>query len=394
MIPAFGLFCNPESRRVEGFCAATAKLLQQFPLEIPWLAVLEQKPWRKDWEVPLRFLRLESPGRNWAVEKQLLLWGTQVQDEEAHLGWRTVSPANLASLQMDHGLITPLRQWFLGWRKVLRELDAWSRQNGMSQNWISQPEHVICMFDKAATQVALETHAFPVPPTLGIPAGFDQLWELMKAAAVRRVFLKPCHGSSASGVVAVESSNRQIQAFTTVEPIYSTNHVRLYNHRRIRTCHGTAAVRDLVDSVCRERCIAQVWVPKAGIQGKPFDLRVVVIGGRARHVMVRLGHGPITNSQLLGGKGETTLLRKRIGEEQWDRILTLCEQALAICFPGTLYAGFDVLIEPNFRTPRIIEVNAFGDLLPRLLHEGRSTYEWEVLSALQRHPILSPTSST
>ena len=65
-------------------------------------------------------------------------------------------------------------------------------------------------------------------------------------------------------------------------------------------------------------------------------------------------------------------------------MLATCERALATCFPRSLYAGFDVLVEPDFRTVRIIEINAFGDLLPRVLHEGRDTYESEVHEALRQ----------
>src|SRR5439155_8249424 len=132
--------------------------------------------------------------------------------------------------------------------------------------------------------------------------------------------------------------------------------VRLYNRRRIRVWRGAAEVRRLVDAACGERCLAEVWIPKAGISGYPFDLRVVVIGGRARHVMLRRGRGPMTNSQLLGGKGDVETLRRRMGEEAWLEMLSTCEQAMAKCFPRSLYAGFDVLIETDFRTARILEV--------------------------------------
>jgi hypothetical protein len=117
-----------------------------------------------------------------------------------------------------------------------------------------------------------------------------------------------------------------------------------------------------------------------------------VIGGCARHVMLRLGRGPMTNSQLLGGKGDVEILRRRMGEDAWLAMLSLCEQAMAKCFPRSLYAGFDVLIEPDFRTARILEVNAFGDLLPRILHEGRDTYTWEV-EELARRPAAQVSAS-
>ena len=73
-----------------------------------------------------------------------------------------------------------------------------------------------------------------------------------------------------------------------------------------------------------------------------------------------------------------------MGEEAWSGLLTSCEQAMEKCFPRSLYAGFDVLLEPDFRTSWILEVNAFGDLLPRTLHQGRDTYAWEIDEALRR----------
>jgi hypothetical protein len=240
------------------------------------------------------------------------------------------------------------------------------------------------MFDKAACQSSLETAELAVPPSLGLPVSFDDLWERMRATGCRRIFLKPCHGSSASGVVALEASRHGIQAFTTVERIDTSGEIRLYNRRRIQVYRGAAEVRALVDSICPERCLAQVWVPKAGLAGKVFDVRVVVIGGRARQVMVRLGDGPMTNSALLGGKADASSLRARMGEDAWAGMLRLCERAMRECFPRSLYAGLDVLVEPDFRTSRILEVNAFGDLLPRNLHEGRDTYTWEVEQALER----------
>jgi hypothetical protein len=181
-------------------------------------------------------------------------------------------------------------------------------------------------------------------------------------------------------------SRDEVQAFSTVDLVETAEGIRLYNQRRIRVWRGASEVRRLVDAVCGERCLAQVWIPKAGLQGHPFDLRVFVVGGRARQVMMRLGRGPMTNSQLLGGKGDVEALRRRMGEAAWAGMMALCERALAECFPRSLYAGFDVLVEPDFRTAWILEVNAFGDLLPRILHEGLDTYQWEIAEAVRRRP--------
>lgn len=369
---------------MEGFYGALGRLRHESPVLVPWQFVLEGRAWPKSLNTLPKFLRLESSGRNWTVEQLLLLRGADLTDEERGHGWQRMSAESVGVLRNDPGRILPMRQWFLGWRQVLRELAAWSDANGVADRWICPPKDVICMFDKEACQRKLVEACKDVPPALGVPRSFDELWELMRAEGCRRVFLKPCHGSSASGVIALESTRSELQAHSTVEVVDDAGELRLYNRRRINRHRGVAEVRRLVDAICRERSLAQWWIPKAGLNGRSFDVRIVVIGGKARHVMVRLGLGPMTNSQLLGGKGSVETLRRRMGEDAWNVMLESCERAMAHCFPASLYAGFDVLVEPDFRTTRILEVNAFGDLLPRILHEGRTTYEWEIIEALGR----------
>lgn len=380
----FGLFCNPESRRTEGFSIALGRNLRQRPILVPWEWVLNGRDWSERLEPTPKFLRLESPGRNWSVERLLLMRGGMIEDEESARGWRSLPTTVVEDLPKDPGRVLPMRQWFLGWREVLSKVNEWTKNHAPAARWFCPPDDVICMFDKMACHQRLQSNGLPVPPSLGVPTNFDELWSLMSQSRARRVFIKPCHGSSASGVVALESTKREIQAFSTLELMDSADGLRLYNRRRIQTYRGAAEVRRLVDAICSERCLVEQWIPKAGICSKPFDLRVVVIGGKARHVMVRLGTGPITNSQLLGGKSEPDVVRDRMGTQAWNNALSLCEEAMQRCFPRSLYAGFDVAIEPNFRTVRILEVNAFGDLLPRVLHEGKDTYTWEIEEALRR----------
>jgi hypothetical protein len=61
-----------------------------------------------------------------------------------------------------------------------------------------------------------------------------------------------------------------------------------------------------------------------------------------------------------------------MGEDQLQAAFHLAEKAAA-CFPDSLYAGVDVLVD-NRHQPHIGEINAFGDLLPRLIHRGESAY--------------------
>ena len=55
---------------------------------------------------------------------------------------------------------------------------------------------------------------------------------------------------------------------------------------------------------------------------------------------------------------------------------------LIIGNPSSLHVGLDVLFEPGLAHHRIIEANAFGDLLPNLTLDGLSVYRWEIRAAL------------
>ena len=47
-------------------------------------------------------------------------------------------------------------------------------------------------------------------------------------------------------------------------------------------------------------------------------------------------------------------------------------------FPESLHLGLDVLFTPGFRSHYLLEINAFGDLLPNVVHRGVNAYEAEV----------------
>src|SRR5947207_10234061 len=173
----FGLFCNPESRRTEGFSIALGRRLRQRPRLVPWQWVLEGRDWERLLEAAPRFLRLESPGRNWNVERLLLLEGANIHDKESRCSWRRMSEEELAMPESEPGRVLPMRQWFLGWSRILKKLECWAHARGMESRWLCPPADVLCMFDKHACQLRLEAAEIPVAPALGIPRQFDELWE-------------------------------------------------------------------------------------------------------------------------------------------------------------------------------------------------------------------------
>ncbi len=153
---------------------------------------------------------------------------------------------------------------------------------------------------------------------------------------------------------------------------------------RVRRYTGAREISELIEAVCQERSLAEMWLPKAGFDGRRFDLRVIVIAGTAAHVVVRQSNGPMTNLHLGNQRGDLLRLRERMGEANWHTAMVTCEQTAA-AFPGSLYAAVDLLVSPSFRRAAVAEVNAFGDLLPNVLHDGRDTYSAE-LAALASRP--------
>jgi hypothetical protein len=186
--------------------------------------------------------------------------------------------------------------------------------------------------------------------------------------------------------VAVERYGARQRAITSAELVRENGETRLYNSLQVRTYTQPAEIGELIDAIARERVQVEVWLPKARLDGQYFDLRVVVIGGRPEHFVVRQSRSPMTNLHLGNRRGNREAFLARIEAADWFAVQQTCLRVME-CFPCTLYAGIDVALLPNFRDHAVLEVNAFGDLLPGIEVDGRDTYTAEV-EALQR--CLSP----
>jgi len=251
-------------------------------------------------------------------------------------------------------------------------------------------DDIALMFDKPRCQEILRTHGIPIARGLGEIESFADLHERMKATGSARVFIKLAHGSSASGMIAYQVNGAKHRAVTTVEVEQHGDNLRLYNSRRLRVYEDVREIEPLVNELCRHRVYVERWLPKAGIDGRTFDLRLVVIAGRAMHAVVRLGRHPMTNLNLLGGRGNLEQVRQRIGNAGWAAIQRTCEQVMITCFPRSLYAGIDLRISPDYQHHQVLEVNAFGDLLPDVLCDGRDTYDCEIACASRDAVVVTP----
>lgn len=368
----------PGSRRVDLFQQALERLGLPLARLVSYADLLAGRASLAQALRPNTLVRIESPGKDFVVERALLALGADAEDEEDPSGTRytRLSAREMAGLAFEKGRILPARQWYLGYRSLLLRL---ADELGGARV-MNPPADIATMFDKPACHARLAEGGVAVPPALGPVRSYVDLREAMKRRNWPRVFLKLAHGSSASGVVAYRVNGGQQQAITTVEMARVGGEMRLYNSRRIQTYEDAGEVAALVDALCRERVHVEQWLPKASHSGRTLDLRVVMIAGRVRHTIARLSATPITNLHLLNARGDTEAILARIGAERWAAARADCERAAGLFH--SLYSGIDLLFSTGFKRHAILEMNAFGDLLPGVLSDGEDTYTAEIRAAL------------
>lgn len=259
---------------------------------------------------------------------------------------------------------------------------------------LNDPDEIAVMFDKRLCHARLDAAGVPVPPALTGVDGYDALRARMDEANERRVFVKPAHGSSASGVIALEvappargRTGGRIKAVTS-----AVRHADGYhNSLRVRTYRSEDEVAALVDALGPDGLHVERWIPKASLDGRALDLRVVVVGGVPTHAVVRTSTVPMTNLHLGGRRGDLDAVRAAVGEDGWREAMDACARAAA-CFPRSLMVGVDLLVGIGWNRFAIGEVNAFGDLLPGLPGltggpaAGVDTYTAQVRAALSVLP--------
>jgi glutathione synthase/RimK-type ligase-like ATP-grasp enzyme len=357
--PRFTVVGNPENRRVSLFARAAADAGLPAPRVVPWLDVLRHggAAFAAD-----EVVRLDSPGENAEVDRAL----RDIDDPT----------------RVEGGA-----RWYARFTAAVRTLDGGVR--------LDDPDELAVLFDKRHCHRTLADAGVPVPasPTSGPAApavgGWADVRALMREHAMPRVFVKPAHGSSASGVLAVETAGGgRVQATTSVE----SSNGRLHNSLRVRRVTRETEIAALVDALAPDGLHIERWLPKASLHGRAADLRVVVIDGHATHAVVRTSRTPLTNLHLGGARGDLGAAIEAAGA-RWQQALEICERAAA-CFPGTLCVGVDLLPAIGWRRFAVGEVNAFGDLLPRLTGlpgsgaEGLDTYAAQIAAVRRR--ALSP----
>ncbi|GHO96986.1 hypothetical protein KSF_070340 [Reticulibacter mediterranei] len=328
---------------------------------------------------PTTIVRIESPGKSIETEHDLLRLGADEPDPEGER-YERLSPSTLI---YEKGRLLASRQWYLGLSAILRQIAS----SVPAERMMNRPDEILLMFDKRRCHALLAQHDIAVPQALPPVYSYDELMAALQERGWSRAFLKLAHGSSASGTIAYRYSGKRHQAFTTVDVVEQAGELRLYNTRRIRKLESQHEIARLVDALCHHRLHVEYWIPKAAFANRIFDMRVVMIGGEPMHTVARMSQSPMTNLHLLNQRGDLAAILDRIGPERWQEALTTCKRAASLF--ASLYIGVDLLFSSDYRYHAILELNAFGDLLPGLLYQGQDTYSAEILTALEGRKVCS-----
>jgi hypothetical protein len=339
---------------------------------IAWLELAEPGAARRLLaEVPTRaILRLDSMGEDEAVERALLRRGESAARAE---GTPAISATELARIPSELGRIIHPRQQHLGFLAILDELAATIA--GRPDLRVVQPPRAIAdLFDKRITSARWTALGIPVPEVL--PGGPvrepDDLRARMRAAGWPRVYVKMASGSSASCLAIFEQERRGERAITTVE---DTGNAR-YNTRKLQHVTVRRRLDRLLEFLLREGAQVERAVPKAMVDGRYFDLRVLTIDDVAAFIVMRTSAHEITNLNLGGLRGDVEALHQTIPSPVWDAALASCRRVQRES--GAYHVGVDVMFDADLAGHRILEGNAFGDLLPNLTRDGLDVYGWQI----------------
>lgn len=321
-------------------------------------------------------VRITSPGGDFDTDKLLLSLGGYPKAEQ---------------LVFERGRIYPHQYWYQGWCKVLDQIHAFL-QGQPACLVMNHPIPIQLAFDKVECQQLLTSRGIPIPKIYAEQLiSFQHLLAIMEDKQVRRVFLKPAHGSSASGIMMFRKNGERLLLETTIGARQEKGELKLFNYKRLQKYHKRDIIEAIIEEMIPNRLHVEEWVIKKRFQAKSTDFRVVTINQQAVFIQPRHSHHPITNLRLGNEKGSLENLELEWGRGIIDHVRAVAEDT-ARHFPKLFYAGLDIAVDRK-GNPYVLEVNPFGDFLKDIFVMGKNTYELE-LSHWQRYLVQHQEKTT
>ncbi|MEO0600153.1 MAG: STM4014 family protein [Myxococcota bacterium] len=343
---------NPDNRRVTGFVAAVRDEEAGSVVIVPWIEVARNPRWWEGHDEAPTLVRIESAGENAEVQRALLDLGGMPEAPEFPFG------AFVPPVPVHRGFLALLGRI----EAALQARPAWTS--------LAEPAGIRQVFDKAVFHRHCQALGVAVPAALEA-TDRSTLERRMAEAGWAAAFVKIRTGSSAVGV-GLFRLRPQPSFLTTVH----MTDAGWFNSLRLRRYHAPADLDRVIGGLMAHGVHIERAIDKARIDGANLDCRILMIDRQPRFVVVRQNRHPITNLHLGGWRGRLGEMRSRCAPEVWEAALADAER-LATHYGG-LHLGLDVAFTRGFRSHVVLEANAFGDLLPRLTHEGRNVYATEV----------------
>ncbi len=241
--------------------------------------------------------------------------------------------------------------------------------------FLNNPIGILEVLDKVNCKEMLMTNNIPTTKMLGMNIhSIEELKDIMSEKRVASVFIKPTYGSGAAGVMAYRFMPK-----TGKQVLYTSSYLekdRLINTKTLFRLEDNTKIEAILNKIFSLNTIVEYWYPKAEFQGKTYDLRVVYQFGKIEFAVARQSKGPITNLHL--NNQALSVKELNLPEQKWKEIEQLCHNAMQL-FPSLLVAGIDIMLEKNSLKPRIIEINAQGDLLYQDIFQDNIIYKNQIL---------------
>jgi glutathione synthase/RimK-type ligase-like ATP-grasp enzyme len=362
---------HPDHRRTQLLQAALRRLGLAPARVVDYATLLDDPSRFADAIAGSRVVKLDSPGESAALHNALV-----------HRGWVCGGGHGAAPAPLAHGELAHQHLWYAGFADLLQVLH---RVAG-DVRWLNPPDDILRMCDKWRCQEAFFAAGVAIPALLGGIDDYETLRLLAKDNDCDRIFVKARFGSSAAGVLAYRRhrDGREV-AYASTELIKDAKSPRLFNTLVPQRYTDSRDIAALIDSLAAQGAYAERWIAKPRATGSPghhFDLRVVAFDGVPRQRVARIADRPMTNLHLGNRRGDPmTMLDATTTTTVED-----CVRKAAAVFPGSTMIGFDLI--PGRGTCRVLEGNAFGDLLPNLQWLGADAYDdqavWLAHHAKQR----------
>jgi glutathione synthase/RimK-type ligase-like ATP-grasp enzyme len=303
-------------------------------------------------------IKLDSPGESTALHDALL-----------QRGWACAGEPGVPPTPLAHGELAHQHLWYAGFSDLLKTL----HRVADDVQWLNPPEDILRMCDKWRCQQDFSAAGVATPPLLGLIDGYDDLRRLSEQNACDRIFVKARYGSSAAGVFAYRRhrDGREV-VYANTELVETANGPHLFNTLAPQRYTDSRSIAALIDTLAMQGAYAERWIAKPrapGHIGHHFDLRVVAFDGEPRQRVARIADRPMTNLHLGNLRGDPVALLDTTGITAIED----CVRKAADAFPKSKMIGFDLI--PVRGTCRVLEANAFGDLLPGLRWLGADAYD-------------------